>query len=117
MFYMDQYYLIFVVPTLLLALYAQFKVKSTYAKYAKIASKKGLSGQAVVRAMLLSSNITSVKTEFIAGNLTDHFDPKANVVRLSEGVYEGTSVSAIGIAAHEAGHALQHHMGYICQLK
>jgi len=104
----DIYYLILVVPTLLLSLWAQFKVKSTFAKYSKIQSARGITGTDAAAILLRSNNISNVKVEAVKGSLTDHYSPSDRKLRLSEPVYGSASISAIGVAAHEAGHAIQH---------
>ena len=105
-------YLIFILPALLLSLYAQAKVKGTYAKYGKMYNKKGLTGAMAARMILDQNRLQHVKIEHIAGNLTDHFDPRTNVVRLSDSVYGSGSVAAVGVAAHECGHAVQYAQSY-----
>ena len=105
-------YLIFILPALLLYLYAQAKVKGTYAKYGKMYNKKGLTGAMAARMILDQNGLQHVKIEHIAGNLTDHFDPRTNVVRLSDSVYGSGSVAAVGVAAHECGHAVQYAQSY-----
>ena len=112
-FYYDSYYLVLVVPALLLALYAQFKVKSTFNKYASVHGRRGQTAAQVTRQILDSNNLTGVKIERVSGHLTDHYDPRAQVIRLSDSVYDSTSVAYIGVAAHEAGHAVQHSVGYL----
>lgn len=108
----DIYYVILVIPMILLSLFAQSKVTSTFNKYAKYGSKSGMTGYDSARKILDANGLSNIRIEKIAGTLTDHYDPKANVIRLSEGVYDKTSVSAVGVAAHEAGHAVQHSIGY-----
>ncbi|NIA15319.1 MAG: hypothetical protein GWP08_14715 [Nitrospiraceae bacterium] len=112
--------MILIVPALLLALWAQFKVKSTYAKYSKVDNRAGLTGADVAQLILRDNGIADshslygggggqgVGIECIGGNLTDHYDPRTRTLRLSENVYYGRSVAALGIAAHEVGHAVQH---------
>ena len=112
MFFYDYYYLVLVVPAIILSLLAQIKVQSTYKKYAAIISKQGLTATEVVRQIMDKNGLHHVRVEHIGGNLTDHFDPKTNVIRLSDVVYGNTSVASIGVAAHEAGHAVQHATGY-----
>lgn len=111
-FYFDSYYLVLVVPALIFAMWAQFKVKSTYRKYAKVGSSRGFTGREVARKILDQNGLTHIPVEAISGELTDHYDPRANVVRLSQGVYNSNSIAAIGIAAHECGHAVQHSIEY-----
>lgn len=112
MFYIDSYYLFLVVPALILAMAAQFKVNSSFSKYEKVFTKRGISGAEVARLILSRNGIGNVNIERVSGNLTDHFDPRTNVIRLSDKVYSGTSVAALGVAAHETGHAIQHALGY-----
>ena len=111
--YLDRYYLIFVLPAMLLALWAQYKVNSTYQKFSKIKNHRGITGAEVAVKILNLYGVYNVRVEHISGMLTDHFDPRTNVIRLSDGVYSGTSVAALGVAAHETGHALQHAKGYV----
>jgi Zn-dependent membrane protease YugP len=104
----DEYYLILVVPTLILSMWAQFKVKSTFSKYSKIPCSRKITGQDSAAILLKSNNINDVKSEGIRGALTDHYDPSSKIVRLSEPVYASNSIAAVGVAAHETGHAIQH---------
>lgn len=108
----DVYYLVLVLPALILSLYAQFKVKSTFNKYSRVGNSKGMTGADVARTILDRSGLYDVRVEAYPGDLTDHYDPRTKVVRLSRSVYGSTSVSAIGVAAHETGHAIQHKEGY-----
>lgn len=101
-------YLLFMLPALLLGLWAQAKVKGTYKKYNKISNSRGMTGAQVARMILDQNRLSYVKIEHIRGELTDHFDPQDNVVRLSDAVYNSTSIGAIGVAAHEVGHAIQY---------
>jgi len=101
------------IPVLIFTLWAQFRVKSTYEKYSKFNNSRGFTGFDVARKILDDNGLYAVQIERIQGKLTDHFDPKTNVVRLSDGVYGGQSVAAIGVAAHEVGHAIQHSTGYV----
>ncbi len=110
--YFDPYYLMFVVPAFILALGAQILVKSTYKKMSKEMNTRGITGAAAAMAVLRHYGITDVRIEATRGRLTDHYDPKNKVIRLSEGVYNSASVAAVGIAAHEAGHAAQHAESY-----
>jgi len=105
---MDIYYLILVVPTLLLSLGAQFMVKSTFSKYSKVPCSRRITGTDTANLLLRSSNINDVKVEAVKGSLTDHYSPSDKKLRLSEPVYGSTSIAAVGVAAHEAGHAIQH---------
>lgn len=111
-FFMDDYYIILVVPAMILAAWAQFKVKSTYNKFSKVSNNKGITGAYAAQAVLTHYGITDVRIEQVSGKLTDHYDPKAKVIRLSQGVYGSTTIAAVGIACHEAGHAAQHAQNY-----
>jgi len=108
MFGIDIYYIVLVVPTLLLSLWAQFMVKSTFAKYSKITSSKKVTGADAASVILRSNNIGDVQIEKVGGSLTDHYSPMDKKLRLSDPVYGSTSIAAVGVAAHEAGHAIQH---------
>lgn len=108
----DIYYLVLILPAMALAVFAQFKVKSAYNKYSKIENTRRVTGFDAARRIAPGDMPGGMPVEQIDGNLTDHYDPKANVIRLSRGVYSGSSIAAVGIAAHEAGHALQHAEGY-----
>lgn len=111
-YYFDTTYLIFVVPAIIISLWAQMNVQGAFNKYAKIMNRRALSGAETARLMLDREGLQNVPVERIQGNLTDHYDPKSRVVRLSDGVYDKRSVAAVGIAAHEVGHAIQHAAGY-----
>lgn len=106
-------YIVLIVPALILSVAAQIAVKKAYAKYSEQYSKTGYSGAQAAYAVLRYYGVTDVKIEPCSGELTDHYDPKNNVIRLSEGVYSSTSIAAIGVACHEAGHAAQHAENYI----
>jgi hypothetical protein len=108
MFIIDHYYLVLVVPTILLSLWAQFMVKSTFSKYSKVLSSRRITGVDAANLLLKSNSINDVRVEEVRGSLTDHYSPMEKRLRLSEPVYGSTSISAIGVAAHEAGHAIQH---------
>jgi len=101
-----------VLPGLLLAMWAQARVKGSFAKYSRVGSRGGLTGQEVARRMLQSEGIYDVAVEVVGGDLTDHYDPRSRVLRLSQGVANSSSLAAVGVAAHETGHALQHRDGY-----
>ena len=111
--YYDLSYLIFMLPAIILSIWAQYKVKSAYSKYSKIPNSRGMTGEMAARAVLVAHGINNVKIEHIAGSLTDHFSPNENIIRLSDGVYGQASIAAVCIAAHEAGHAVQHAEGYV----
>lgn len=108
----DPTFYIFVVPALIVALIAQINVKSTYSKYSRLANSAGLTGAEAARRILDANGLTNVRIEHISGQLSDHFDPRTNVVRLSDGVFASNSVAAIGVAAHEVGHAIQYSQSY-----
>lgn len=108
----DQYYMLLVIPATLIALWAQFKVKSTFNKYNGFYSRRGITASGVARQILDQNGLYDVRIERVSGNLSDHFDPTTNVVRLSDSVYGSTSVAAIGVAAHEVGHAIQYAKKY-----
>lgn len=110
-YYFDPTWII-LVPALILSLWAQANVNSTFRKYAKVNNRFGYTGAEAARRILDMNGLHSVKIEHIGGDLTDHFDPKANVVRLSDATYNSQSVGSIGVAAHEVGHAIQHATGY-----
>lgn len=110
-FYYD-WTMFLVIPGLLLGLYAQFKVKSTFDRYSRIRTKSGLTAEQAARALLSRGGSTNVTISRVNGSLTDHYDPRSNTLRLSDTVYGSDSVAAVGVAAHECGHALQEHDGY-----
>ena len=101
-------YLIFLLPAMLLGFWAQMKVKGTFNKYNRINNSRGMTGAQAARVVLDQNGLSYVRIEHISGELTDHYDPRDNVIRLSSSVYDSTSIGAIGVAAHEAGHAVQH---------
>ena len=111
-FYIDPLYIILVMPAALFAMWANSRVNSTYKSYSNLKSTRGITSQEACQNILNSNGITDVTIDRISGNLTDHYDPKAKVIRLSDSVYNSTSVAAIGVACHEAGHAIQHAYGY-----
>lgn len=110
-FYYD-WTMILVIPGLLLGLYAQFKVKSTFDRYIRVRTKSGLTAEAAARMLLSRGGSTNVTISRVNGSLTDHYDPSSKTLRLSDSVYGSDSVAAVGVAAHECGHALQEHDGY-----
>ena len=110
--FIDQYWLMLVAPTLILSLWAQFKVKSTFAKYSNVPSSRRISGQEAASILLRTNKINNVRIEAVGGSLTDHYDPRSKTVRLSQPVFSQTSIAAIGVAAHEAGHAIQDARSY-----
>lgn len=111
--YYSLQYLIYLLPAIILTVIAQTKVKSTYNKYSRIPNVRRITGEMAARAVLSAHGITDVKIERVRGTLSDHYSPTEKVIRLSEGVYSSATVAAVGIAAHEAGHAVQHAEGYI----
>lgn len=108
----DYYYLVIVLPCVFFAMWAQFKVKSTFDRYSRVYSRRNMTGAQAAAAVLRAGGITNVRIERVSGHLSDHFDPRDNVIRLSDSVYSSTSVASIGVAAHEAGHAVQYAVGY-----
>ena len=105
-------YLFLILPAIIVSLIAQIKVKSTFLLYSERKSARGLTGAQAALQVLSRNDIHDIRIERVAGRLTDHFDPAAKVIRLSDDVYGSTSVSAIGVACHEAGHAVQHAVDY-----
>jgi hypothetical protein len=105
-------YFLFALPALLLGLWAQFKVQSAFKKFSQVRTLSGLSGAQAARRILDTHNLNNIQIEPTQGTLSDHYDPSARVLRLSNGVYQSQSVAAVGIAAHEAGHAIQHAENY-----
>ncbi|NLL51446.1 MAG: zinc metallopeptidase [Peptococcaceae bacterium] len=103
---------ILLIPAIILTVYAQAKVSSAYGRYSRIRSSSGRTGADVAREILDKNGLYDVKVEQVAGNLTDHYDPRVHTVRLSSGVYNSSSLAAIAVAAHETGHAVQHADGY-----
>lgn len=110
--YLDWTYIVLVLPAMLFAMWASSRVNSTFAKYKNTRNSRGLTGEQAARWVLDRNGLTNVPIEHIQGSLTDHYDPKANVVRLSDDVYGSTSTVAIGVACHEVGHAIQHATNY-----
>ncbi len=111
--FFDPLFLIMMAPTIVLMLWAQHRVKSTFAKYSQVPNQRRMTGAETARFILDSHGLSDVPVEPVSGQLTDHYDPRSRTLRLSEPVYRATSVAALGIAAHEAGHALQHAEGYV----
>jgi Zn-dependent membrane protease YugP len=110
--FFDWTYLYLVLPFVLLSLWASTNVNSTFRRYADQLSIRRITGAQAAQKVLSANGVTGVKIERISGNLTDHYDPKSNVIRLSDGVYDSTSTAAIGVACHEAGHAVQYAQSY-----
>ncbi len=111
LFYYD-WTILLVIPAFIFSIWAQFKVQSTYKKYSQTPTRSGMTGAEAARRILDSNGLRSVRIEHIRGELTDHYDPKARVIRLSDAVHDSKSAAAIGVAAHEAGHAVQYAKEY-----
>ena len=109
----NYYYIILVLPVLILSMVASAKVNSSFKKYSKVMSSRRITGAQAAFEVLRYYGITNVQIERVSGNLTDHYDPRTNVIRLSDNVYNSTSVAAIGVACHEAGHAAQYAQSYV----
>lgn len=113
MFFYDYYSLVFLMPLIALSFIIQMVMNSTYSKYAKVYNSHNMTGAQIAKTILENAGVYGVSIEQVGGNLSDHFDPVKNVIRLSADVYNGTTVSAIGVAAHETGHALQYAANYM----
>ena len=111
--YYDWTYILFMLPCLILSLVCSAKVKSNFSKYSKVYNSRRMTGAQAAQQVLMAHGVTGVRIEPVRGNLTDHFDPRTNVIRLSESVYNAQTVAAVGVACHEAGHAVQHAEGYV----
>ena len=111
MFYWD-WTMILVIPGLILGLWAQMRVSSAFKKYSAVHARSGMSAEEAARSILNEGGCGNVSVRTVSGNLTDHYDPRSNTLRLSDGVYGSTSVAAIGVAAHDCGHSMQQHEGY-----
>ena len=109
----DWTYIVFILPCIIITLICQVNVKSTFSKYSNIRNSRNMTGVQAAEYVLRQNGVTGVRIEHVAGNLSDHFDPRTNVIRLSDSVYNSTSVAAVGVAAHEAGHAVQHAQNYL----
>lgn len=109
----DWTYIVFILPCVLISLICQINVSSTFSKYSKIRNSRNMTGAMAAEYVLRQNGVTGVRIEHVQGNLTDHFDPRTNVIRLSDNVYNSSSVAAVGVAAHEAGHAVQHAQNYL----
>ncbi len=105
--------MILIIPALILTMIAQSKVRSTYQKYSKVRNMRGMTGADAALYILKRNGLSDVRVEMTQGMLSDHYDPRARVIRLSPGIYQGNSIASIAVAAHECGHALQHHLGYV----
>ena len=111
-YYFDPLYFTLMLPVFIIAIGAQIMVKSRYKKYSHVANTAGMTGEKMARYILDSNGLYNVRVQLVSGEMSDHYNPKTQTVSLSEGVFNSTSVSAIGIAAHECGHAVQHAEGY-----
>lgn len=109
----DWTYIVLILPCFILSMICQIKVKSNFSKYGNIPNRRGMTGAQAAQYVLNQYGVTGVRIEPTSGSLTDHFDPRTNVIRLSESVYNVASVAAVGVACHEAGHAVQHATGYV----
>lgn len=109
----DWTYIAFMLPCLILSLICQANVNNTFNKYSKVRNFRNLTGAQAAEYVLRHNGVTNVRIEHISGNLSDHFDPRTNVIRLSDSVYNVSSIAAVGVACHEAGHAVQHAQGYL----
>ena len=105
---MDYYYWILVIPAMIISLIAQIQVKSTFARYNRVPNRKGYTAAMLARQILDENGLQHIRIERVAGELTDHYSPKEDVIRLSDSTYNSTSVGALGVAAHEVGHAIQY---------
>jgi Zn-dependent membrane protease YugP len=110
--YFDWTYVVLVLPCIIFSLIASSSVNSTFKKYSQQFSRRGITGAQAAERVLRANGVTGVQITRVAGNLTDHYDPKSNVIRLSDSVYSSTSTAAIGVACHEAGHAVQYAQSY-----
>lgn len=111
--FFDWTYLVLVMPAVIFSLWASARVNSTFKRYSAVRPASGMTGAEAARRVLDANGLYNVRIERISGNLTDHFDPRTNVIRLSDSVYGSSSTAAIGVAAHEAGHAVQYANGYV----
>jgi len=110
--FFDWTYVVLVLPCVLLSLWASSSVNSTFKRYSQQHSRRGITGAQAAERVLRANGVSGVRVERVSGNLTDHYDPRANVIRLSDSVYSSTSTAAIGVACHEAGHAVQYAQSY-----
>ena len=111
-YYYDWTYIVLVLPCILISLWASWNVNSTFKKYSRQLSSRRITGAQAAQRVLSANGISNVSIQRVSGNLTDHYDPKTNVIRLSDSVYDATSTAAIGVACHEAGHAVQYARNY-----
>lgn len=113
MYFWDGGFFVFVLPALLFAMYAQARVRGAYQRYSRVFSRRGITAAQLASLLLRHNGLHHIEVGVSPGQLTDHYDPRHKIVRLSEGVYHSSSLAALGIAAHEVGHALQHRDGYV----
>ena len=111
--FIDWTYIVLVLPAVIFAMICSARVQSTFKKYSSVPTASGMTGAQAAQAGLDAHGVTGVRIEHVPGNLTDHYDPRSNVIRLSDNVINGTSAAAVGVAAHEAGHAVQYANGYV----
>ena len=111
-FYFDYTYWLILIPAFVITMLAQANVSSTFNRYQRMANRRGYTGSMAAQMVLRAHGVTGVRVERVSGRLTDHYDPRTNVIRLSDAVYNSTSVAAVGVAAHEAGHAVQYAVDY-----
>lgn len=111
--FFDWTYLVFIVPCIIITLICQVNVQSTFSRYSKIRNSRNMTGAQAAEFVLRKNGVSGVRIEHVSGSMTDHFDPRTNVIRLSDTVYNSSSVAAVGVACHEAGHAVQHAEGYL----
>ncbi len=110
--YVDRYYFLLIVPAMLIAMFAQARVNTIFNRYSRVYSRRGITAAQVARSILDANGLYEVQVMRVSGHLTDHYDPRTNVVRLSDSVYTSSSIASIGVAAHEVGHAIQHATDY-----
>lgn len=113
LYYYDWTYLLIMLPCIVLTIICQINVNSTFKKYSKIRNSRNMTGAQAAEYVLRANGVTGVQILQVGGHLTDHFDPRSNVIRLSESVFNSNSIAAVGVACHEAGHAVQHAQGYV----
>ncbi len=113
MFYLDWSYFVLILPAVFFSLWASSRVNSAFKTYSQMGIRSGMTGLDAARLILQANGLSRVRIERINGDLTDHYDPKTNVIRLSASVYDGATPAAVGVAAHECGHAVQHAVGYL----
>lgn len=113
LYYYNWSYIVFMLPCIILALYAQIRVNSAFSKYSRIRNSRNMTGAQAAEYVLRANGVTGVRIEQVSGKLSDHFDPRTNVIRLSDEVYNAATISAVGVACHEAGHAVQHAQNYL----